>query len=204
MYAAYRMNQSIVTRTLNLERGELALKPYCDGIVSNFPGNIISPHRIAKTERFVRSHGRVYLNTELVLEPDISKLRTTTPSSAIHFKDSAYTHSRYRFLYCSAPTQHKRRGKPNRPTIYLWYMEDATRQDVLKAFFHASLIRSTLEMSDIQSPDKELKEYELVLRDTMGIAEKLFPEMVRELERLGWEVENNHLRDVDHPISPDM
>jgi hypothetical protein len=87
------------------------------------------------------------------------------------------------------------------PTLYVWYMEEATRRDVLQAFFHASLIRSTLEVNESESKD-ELGEYERVLEETLEISERMFPEMVLGLEKLGWEVENNHLRDVDHPIAP--
>ncbi|KAL3900891.1 MAG: hypothetical protein SGCHY_001010 [Lobulomycetales sp.] len=201
MYTAYKMNQCIVTRTFNLERGEAALNLYCDSIVAGGkPSDILRPNQVAKTERFVRPPQKVYRKSQLVLEPDLESLRILdATTNASHFTVNVYTRSPYRILHRAAPTP----GAQN-ATLYLWFLDTCTQRDVLLAFFHVNLLRSVLEHTDTPPAaatlQEEMKAYERALLKTQAIAVTRFPDMISRMELAGWQVENSHLADRGLPL----
>ena len=207
MYAAYRMNLAIVTRTLDLDRGDLALHAYCTALVRDknekfkkttrtdgkdeacLAHLIASPYSVSKMEAFIwrrrKDVSTPTYNTTLVLEQEMSGLRLDGTECFSHFTtpctvEAGVADEAYRFMYANSSR-----------TLYLWYLEHATRRDVLHAFIHASILRAILQEAD------DDVDFVSVLSRSREIVNGRFEQVVQGLRDVGWDVEYNHLADGD-------
>ena len=162
LLSAYMSNRCVVTRHMNVERAELCFKEIL------LSGQVLTPAAVARRETMIMPPNK-HFSIPLKLEPDISILSHLSVSQLNDFLKSE-THSNY-CIYAS-------RDKGNR-WVALWFLENATAEDVTLGFYKACLVRA--EMEAIQTNSKH--------------------DVIPELVAAGWDLQHTHLGDRNARIN---
>ncbi|KAI9331819.1 vitamin B6 photo-protection and homoeostasis-domain-containing protein [Zopfochytrium polystomum] len=169
IWACYKANLAVTTRTLNVERGELALADACkllaskyvtggpltavDELKSSVVDAVHSPQYVSKREIFVMPYKSLFA-ARLDLEPSITPalLQTLDESSLSLLRCGVPKVLSQMAPQCdSACLEHYRilivrDGKnPGKFKTCLWFVEGSTLDDHLKGFIHACLLRAVME-----------------------------------------------------------
>ncbi|KAJ3055606.1 hypothetical protein HK097_010030 [Rhizophlyctis rosea] len=191
LWSAYKANQAVITRTINLERGELLFHQI---LKDSFKSPLPSPTSIAESEHFITPFKSPF-GVPIALEPSLARrLEHIPPDFAHAFFTNGYISPKarkeqYRILIT---TDAKTGVKLN-----MWYTEPATSKDMLKGFFHACLVRKRLEMEGQVDFERGLQ----VVRAGYEVAEGRFEELVAGMERVGWDLGHTHLGDRNRRIA---
>jgi hypothetical protein len=167
--AAYLGNFSVVTRTLNEERLQLAFKPFISGLIRGENLEIETPDYISKKESLVVPKNHIF-RTPLLLSPPLIDVISGSNSSLISSLESDFCNKNYR-IYIS----------PER-SVCIWFIKGASNSEKLSGYFHACVVRQLLDdSSDIES----VRDKSLEIISKIDIAELL--------KSKGWEINNLHL-----------
>ena len=183
--AAFLANRAVVTRTLNVERTELALAPWIKALGESADSKTIpkhtlntliqTPDQVSRTESILR--GPRLFRIPLVLEPRLSDIfshRDPLTPELVHFLTvglAGLESTHYR-IYISS----------NR--VCLWFLHTAQDADLLNGFFHACVIRHLLSQG-YSVNDAYAKSLEIIAK--VNVSESMAQQ--------GWEIQNSHLGD---------
>lgn len=216
MWFAYRANEAVVTRTINLERCELIMHDRIRHLVSKESAGLPplpTPESISAQEHFIYKYRSVF-SIPLALEPSLHRRLTamSTPSAWQSFLSGATLGSggdkeQYRVLiapskasvaswkrflpFLSAPTS------PIGTHVCCWYTEQAKSADILKGFYHACVVRVLCEARN----DMTEEERTSVVSEAYRIVEKSSENLMEELPRGGWDISHTHLGDRNARIA---
>eukprot|EP00158_Paraphelidium_tribonemae_P004899 Partr_v1_DN27041_c0_g1_i3_m29378 putative Chromosome 16 open reading frame 58 len=118
LYSLSLSNSTVVTDTFNIQRAELVFKEYFDH------GRYASPAEVAERESFIRKYHSVF-GRAMVLNPSLKGISAGALISDLNaFKKYPYVIS------------------DDGDKLKVWIKEGVPSRDVLKAMFHASVLRS--------------------------------------------------------------
>ncbi|KAI9095854.1 vitamin B6 photo-protection and homoeostasis-domain-containing protein [Phlyctochytrium arcticum] len=224
MWCAYRANEAVVTRSFNLERSESlfydrvhalvrnrASKPFATVALPALP----NPETVSGQEHFIFKHISPF-STPLALEPLLQRrLHALSTRSAwadflagtlmgkggekenyrVLISPTVTTVPKKRIMSLFSAGASKRAASPIH--VCCWFTPAATPLDLLKGFYHASIVRAlcAVHANDELATD-EAKRVELV-QIAYDLVEDTFDDVVAELTALGWEVGHTHLGDLN-------
>jgi hypothetical protein len=179
--AAYYANQSVITRTLNVERMELAFFPWLEDLVArniNSTGPLKPEEMSSQESIFMKQSPFQHL---LSIEPEIQKvLSVMTQEELSEFVKGPFEDKECFYRIYISPQQ----------ITSLWFLENAQDSDLLQGFFHACLIRTLLQKG---------VSVDLVLKESLSFFKDL--NLKATLEAKGWETQNCHLSNKHARIS---
>ncbi|KAJ3108651.1 hypothetical protein HDU97_000507 [Phlyctochytrium planicorne] len=203
LWSAYKANMAVVTRSLNVERGELALRNAVVGLtsssnqtldanaVSRILQDIPTPVAISKLETFVMPYKSSF-KIPLEIEPDISRaVASIDRDTAEAFWDGVGV-SNYRIHVSTLRPV----GSPVQQTkVCLWFLEGSSPEDHIKGFLHACMVRLALE-SGVEYQNSTA----LIVETRKGLDISFAPIMQRLMEN-GWMTEYTHIADRNARIN---
>jgi hypothetical protein len=167
--AAYLGNLSVVTRTLNEERLQLALKPFIISLIRGQTVDIETPDDISKKESMLMPKKQNF-KTPLLLGPPLIDVISGSNTSLISSFETSVSKN-YR-IYIS----------PEK-IVCIWFLKGASKSEKLSGYFHACVVSQLLDdnSSDIES----------IHERSMEIISKIdIPQL---LKSKGWEINNLHI-----------
>lgn len=167
--AAYLGNLSVVTRTLNEERLQLALKPFISSLIRGESVELETPDYISIQESLVMPKKNIF-KTPLLLGPSLIDVISESNASLILALKSDVSRN-YR-IYISPEN-----------IVCIWFLKGASDSDKLDGYFHACLVRQLLDENPSNVESVYHKSTEIISR--IDIAELL--------KSKGWEINNLHL-----------
>ncbi|RKO92823.1 vitamin B6 photo-protection and homoeostasis-domain-containing protein [Blyttiomyces helicus] len=215
---AYMANSAVVTRTINLERGELIARDWARARVLDTPDDpdIPTPEAVSKRERFMLPYRSLFA-VPICLEPPLApRLAGLSADRARAFIDGpVHAGERYRVMLADDLALPKSRfsfpshrffspptalpSPVHHPTLCLWFLESACTTDVLRAFHHANLARALIE--DGGRTTATHGDRERVLLEARRLAHDSFEEFAEGLRKGGWDMEHAHLQDRNARIA---
>ncbi|KAJ3159331.1 hypothetical protein HK101_001105 [Irineochytrium annulatum] len=221
LWFAYKANLAVVTRSVNVERGELALKGVIRTALSNpaastsltprviesvvsegkhpeplasvLRASIPTPEEIGKLEGFVMPYRSVFA-VRLDVEPPLAASDLDAvggPSDAMAFAEGL-NGGRY-----VGGEGYRIVAVPSTDEmrLCLWFLDGSTPSDHLKGFYHACCIRSIIEEErDMKDSGAGLLEGDVLKRATdVFLASSGI--VLEGMEEKGWMLEHTHLAD---------
>ncbi|KAJ3110519.1 hypothetical protein HDU96_006505 [Phlyctochytrium bullatum] len=147
LWSAYRANLSVVTRSLNVERGELALKDFVATLCRNndvdtagmieqmATAHLPQPATVCADETFVMPFRSSY-KTKLDIEGsivDVLNSMTTQEANSFLSGDNQGHETNYRVYWNNSSN-----------TVHLWFLQDSTSVDHVRGFYHACILRQLI------------------------------------------------------------
>lgn len=178
--AAYFGNSSVVTRTLNEERLQLALKSFIDGLILDKRIEVASPDYISKKESLLIPQTLIF-KTPLLLGPPLIDLISDSNSALVASLFGDETKSRNYRIYISPENN-----------VCIWFLKGASDSEKLNGYFHACVLRRLL--------DQRPSDLEYAYSKSLEIVSSV--DIAQSLKSKGWEINNLHLGTrVDSSVS---
>ncbi|KND00919.1 uncharacterized protein SPPG_04019 [Spizellomyces punctatus DAOM BR117] len=211
MWFAYRANEAVVTRSINLERCELIMHDRVRHALNGHdapPPRLPTPEHISAQEHFIFPYRSIF-STPLSLEPSLQR-RLNSLSSPLNWQaflsgsmfGSPGHKEEYRVLIVPGPTGGKKQHSiwtrftstaPSNSGVHVccWYTENAKSEDMLKGFYHACVLRMLCESRTDMSEETRMH----LVRQGYEVVERSFGDLMESLRAEGWELSHTHLGD---------
>ncbi|RUO96724.1 vitamin B6 photo-protection and homoeostasis-domain-containing protein [Jimgerdemannia flammicorona] len=201
IYGIYRSNLHVTTCSLNPPRAEAVLAPLLLPITTGLTISTVAhkihtaiptPEFVSANEQFATQY-RSPFAVPIAIEPPIvayanePALRRALEHGGEYFIVPVLGEAMLPSSW-NPFRPHRIRGTH----VALWFSERAGPQDVLRGFYHATMVRHEIECA---REDERWAE-EIVVR-TRGVVEGTFGGLAEEMERRGWEMDCAFLTDGD-------
>ncbi|KAJ3215426.1 hypothetical protein HDU67_000410 [Dinochytrium kinnereticum] len=201
LWSAYRANLAVVTRSINVERGELALYECISKLcaagtwdqanIAMALNAMPCPKAIGEKEAFVmpfRSAFRVPLDVEPPIDWALGQMDVQSAETFLEgtLQSEGQDRARNYRIFVSFPL--------GTPRVSLWFLEGSTPEDHIRGFYHACVMRNLLEMKG-NSASANVTEMAARLVDLS------FDSILERFKRLGWMTEYTHLADRNARIT---
>ncbi|KAJ3296477.1 hypothetical protein HK104_001570 [Borealophlyctis nickersoniae] len=217
LWWAYKANGAVVTRTVNLERGELLLREYVRVVVDGKVGRkgapsssltpaswndgapspfLPPPERVSDEEQFIFPYHSIF-SVPLALEPYMAPCLPSLPPTRVseflsgNSLGPGGSGEHYRLLVVKKRPKSRLGLKKGDPvwTVCLWFLQDAKSEDILKGFYHSCVLRDMIERRPISSVEEGMER----VQEGYAIVGETVGELMSSMEEKEWDVDHTYL-----------
>lgn len=209
LYAVYRSNCAVLTRSLSAQRLELILDDFLSAVEARksrgevaeggntallYAADTPSPHAVAQKEAFIRRQNSPFI-VPLSINTDLTKVMHKIPADDDSrrlilreaFQQTNFIRPELYFLHIE--------DSEAGPVAHLWIEKRARSADVLRGLLHAAMVRRTCGLAARESKVADVPEHHRArLASTIlfahHVVDELYPALDGGLRAAGWNVDD--------------